>query len=454
MGDSIKINAWIDHDLTDEEYEQCQYPTKDFADMDQTSADFRSQYPTSPLTGSLFKVTPLGMPIPGAGDRRKKYDRIAGYEVSVNVPACAIGHNRLLVNSVFQAARVTYWLLMYWLARNGCTQEGLDRIDFDKATIEDVTTTALYLFRTEKDARAALYEFRTHSETLLNKKGRNGSSGKFVAYSRPPEPVEPESEHIYTSYVRMREFKLKAYVKPLHQPNAFLLPLDDDALESKVREMSLRTLRVEVQVHGKWLKDNELSRVSDWKDKTKPYERVFGLLRATLKLDENFRSKRMKKTTVDGLKLCPLDRKLLAYHLRGEYVRDHEHFRNMTELHRSQLYSAIRVRVRDKEGIDFNVPYADTKLLSPGLSRLLAYPGEFEVNPLDPCDPLNGYIFSRISVPAVIAKLKAIVDAVLKHGPGRLPRVPERTVFNGKVKPKKGRSGIGNAPVIRENDND
>lgn len=451
MSDSIEINVWINPDLTVEEYERCQFPSKDLNDTDETSADFRMQYPTSPLTGSLFKVTALGIEIPvlkGKRKKRKKYGRIVGYEVSVNVPACAIGHNRLLVNGVFQAARAAYWLLRSWLARNGCTQEGLDNIDLANADIVDLTLTFLYLFESETAARAALYEFRMHSETLLNKKGHKG---REVAFSRPPKPVPtgPDSEQNYTSYIRLRDMFFSAYVKPLHQPKAFLLPLADDALEAEVQEKTVRTLRVENRVHGKWLQDNELNKVANWnpqnwEDDADPYEKVFNLLRTTLRLDEKIRTKRLKRTSIPDLKLGPIDKKLLEYHLDGGVVRDHEVFRDMPEPNRSKYYSAISLRVFDEVQIDFEISYANRGLLSPTMSKLLVYQGEFQPDWEVPGDYLGGYMSSRVSLPVAVAKVIAIVADVMKYGPDCVPPLPDRTIFNGPAKRKRTNS-VGDA---------
>ncbi len=449
MCDSISIIAWIDDDLTDEEYDQCQFPERDLDDTDQQSSDFRMQYPKSPLTGAGFKITPLGMLIPGTVDKRYFHGRIAGYLVEVNPPACVIGHNRMLVNGVPAAARVSVWLLLYWLARNGCTAAGLDKISFDNVDIVDLTLTFLYLFGSEREAREFLYEFRRHSETLLNKKQNVGDNSKKIAYSIPPDPVGPESEHHYTSYVRMRQFKLKAYVKGLNQLNAVMLPIADKVLETEMQEETIRTFRPEVQVHGKWLKDMRLNKISGWEGKTEPYELVFGLLRTTLELDKKVRAKRMKVTTVDVLPLCARDKKLLAYHLRGGVVREHEHFRNMDPKKASQYYSAVKIRVRDQEGIDFDVPYVDTKVLSPKLSALLVRQEEFKPDYFKPGDHFGGYVFSRVSEPVVLKKLDEIVADVLENGPDSVPPLPRQTIYNGPNKPNRNR-GISDAPVPPE----
>lgn len=435
MCDSISLVAFIDEDMTTEEYDQYQYPSKDRNDKDKSSANFRVAHGTSPLTGAGFKITPIGMLIPEAGNDRYKFGRIAGYLVEVNVPAGIIGHNRQLVNSVPQAARGGVWLLKYWMASNGCTQAGLERISPDNVSIIEVTTTAFYEFDSEDLAREALHEFRTHTEAILNKKGKSDDESKSeVAYSYPLKPVDADAKYTYTSYVRKREFLISAYVKELDQPNSFLLPIDDDRLEAEMQEFTVRTLRVEVKVHAKWLTDHGLDRISQWENNPEAYKTVFGLLRTTLRLDEKIRTRRLKKTTVPSLQLSPKAKKYLAYHLNGNNVRNHRDLEEMpTRSARSKYYSAIRLRILENEGIDLDIPYVvQTRQLSPRLSTLLVYPGEFK-----PADHFAGYVYSRVSVPEAMSTLK---DAVLQYAPNIVPPVPVRTVCavpGQRVKPKR-----------------
>lgn len=64
MCDSIKIIVWLPP-MTEDRYHQCRFPERDHADLDDTSSDFRDQYPLSPLTGAGYKITPVGMPQAG-----------------------------------------------------------------------------------------------------------------------------------------------------------------------------------------------------------------------------------------------------------------------------------------------------------------------------------------------------------------------------------------------------
>lgn len=454
MSDSISIITWIDHDLTDEEYERCQYPAKDRSDTNQVSANFRMQYPDSPLTGAGFKVTPLGVAIPGARNVRLEYGRIAGYRVEVNPPACAIGHNRLLENSIPAAASIGFWLLKFWLASNGCTQEGLDRIRFENVEIVDATNTFLFKFDSEDEARAFLAEYRAHTEAAMNNKGTDGNSQK-PAFSVPPEPdEEPEDGYNFTAYVRHREYLIKAYVKQTNQPKATMLPISNAALEAKVMDESARIFRWEVQLHGKWLKDNDLSTVQQWREHDDPYAVTFSLMRDLLRLDDGLRLHRLKRTSVEKLPLNDRDKMFVLHHLEGKKVRNHpvfrshSDFRDMTDLERRKYYSALKRRVLKKIGLDFDIPYAvQIKQMSARVCSVLTYPGY--VAPAN----LAGYVFSPMSALVVIKKLKNLVAHIMKYGPDSVVQVPKLTVYNGPIKPA-GMAGISHARVKKESEDD
>jgi hypothetical protein len=455
MSDSISIITWINHDLTDEEYERCRYPAKDRKDTNKVSANFRMQYPDSPLTGAGFKVTPLGVAIPGTRNVRLEYGRIAGYRVEVNPPACAIGHNRLLANSIPAAASIGFWLLKFWLASNGCTKEGLDRIRFENVEIVDATNTFLFKFDTEKEAQDFLAEYRAHTEAAMNYKSKKGHSNN-PAFSVPPEPDEgPKAGYHYTAYVRHREYLIKAYVKQTNQPNATMLPLSSAALEAKVKEESTRIFRLEVQLHGKWLKDNNLSTVQQWHEHDDPYAKSFSLMSDLLRLNEGLRLHRLKKTSVASLPLNDRDQRFVLHHLEDKNVRTHPVFRShsdfcyMTDLERRKYYSALKRRVLKKIGLDFDIPYAvQIKQMSARVCGVLTYQRKY-VPPAN----LAGYVFSPTSFLVVIKKLKNLVAHILKYGPDSVMQVPKVTAYNGPVKTA-GMTGIGSAHVKMEPEDD
>ena len=443
MCDSISVEVMIDDNLTDEEYELCRFPTKDPSDKDLLSADFRVQHPLSPLTGAGFLVTPLGQLAPDGSGKRLIHGRIAGYLVEVNVPACTVGHNRILVNGVPAAKRIAYRLLRWWLAQNGCTRCGLEKIPLMNARIISVTLTWLFKTSSEEEARDLLWEFRRHSETVLNKTNKkHGDGWKPPAFSYPPEPPEDGSEYTFAAYVRQREFLISAYVKPNNQPNATLIPVKDASVEATIAQHTPCMLRVEVKVHEKWLRKNELDVASAWKEKEEPYKRVFNLLRETLQLDKKVRSRRMKKTTVDSLPLTAIEKKLLNYHLNDGNVREHQYFMDMNAKTRSARYSAIKRKVEEQEGIDLDTPYRLTKLLSPRLSTLLVFPGELQPDNFLWDVDLTGHVFSRITAPKMSAELDRLTEEILQFGSKEPCVTPSGAAASNDTKPVQ-RYGIG-----------
>jgi hypothetical protein len=424
MADSISLDVLID-DLSDAEYAQCHFPERDRNDKYVTSADFRDAYGTSPITGAGFKVTPLGKPLPGKPGERFKHGRIAGYRVEANIPACLNGHNRFLVNGVPQAAKAAIRLLKVWLVQNGCTAGGLAMIKEMNATLCSVTLTFLYEFLTPELARGALAQFRAHSEAILNKAKAKPKS-KPPAYSYPPKPKMDKEPYTYTSYVAQRTFKIAAYVKERDQPNSFLLPIQDKDIENHIQGQSEKTLRVEVTVHGKWLKDNRLAHVADWIGNEEAYKEVFSLVRSTLRLDDDLRTKRMKKTTVDGLKLSKREKQYLMDHVNGmDVFSEHSDVQMMDTRQWSKTYSAARKNVMvATRGIDLNIRYTDqVERLSPVIAHTLTFKGEYQ-----PPSVWVEHVFSRDSSPMQQPKLDRYVDLLLT-GQGNLPPGPVRDLW-------------------------
>jgi hypothetical protein len=103
---------------------------------------------------------------------------------------------------------------------------------------------------------------------------------------------------------------------------------------------------------------------------------------------------------------------MLAWHVKGgDRVIDHQHFSSMNQPKRSKAYSACRLRVLDRVKIDFNISYDTQKsLLDPQLDQILSYPGEYK-----PDEQAEGYIYSRLSVPAKLDKLNALISALIER---------------------------------------
>lgn len=423
MADSIVLNVLIPADLTDDEYDQCGFPVGNRSSVPAVSADFKPSEARSPLTNAGLIITPLGMTILGKRGERFKYGRIAGYQVSANIPACTAGHNRQLVNGVWQAGRIAIVLLKCWLAENGCSAKGLACFESKNSFISSVTLTYLFACATQQQARDVLHEFRTHSEAVLNA-SKTEKGGLPAAFSYPPRPDPGKDLYTYTSYIRMREHKIAAYVKERGQPGAFLLPVANECLEASLQASSEATLRVEVKLHGKWLVAHELSRLQDWRENSHAYELAFGLVREDLRLDKNIRSKRLKRSTVASLPLNSREKSYLLLYLEGVCVREeHSDARSMEHRAWCKAYSAARRRIFEVTGLDLNIPYAcHTRGLVPTLSAKLKYPGEYS-----PRTEWAEHVFSRASAPRYVAALNWYIRLKLS-GRDDCPLPPLRDV--------------------------
>jgi hypothetical protein len=429
MSDSVEIEVYINPNLTDEEYRQCNFPTGSGGDLLQSSGDFRDWYAVSPLTGAIFKITPIGQVIPNSfPEKRFKHGRIAGYRISVNVPACLNGHNRLLDVSFYQGAIACFELLRLTLAQNGCSQLGLDSICFDTARLVSATYTALYLLPTVQAALKLLWEIRRHAEALYNYSRKGKTKSRKVVYSYPPEAVKGlEKDYRFTTYVNMREWKLSAYIKQADQLNSFMRPLADEDLERLVEELTQRIVRIEVKVHATWLAANRLDLVATWAGNAKANSLVFNLIRSTLRLDENLRAKVLRKSTVATLDLSPSEKKFLLLYLDDATIRDREEFNGDNTLKDQKRYSDFRARILRLTKIDIDLDnVVRTKGLSENLGPLLVESGCFGVP-----DLLTPYACSRISVPAAIGQLRGITDGLMEWGPRRLPTPPTETIYRG-----------------------
>ena len=422
----------IDRDISASERQACRFPTAPLDDDEvHASGDFRIVHTTSPLTGAGYSIEPVGALIPGKHGKRLKCGTVVGYLVEVNIPACVIGHNRVLVNGVPFAAQAIVGLLKYWLARNGCTRVGLDRIQLDNAIIKELTPTYFEEFDSEKEARDALLEFLLQAKAVQNYQAiKDGSARVIPAFRFPLEKDDADPDQTYTAYIKLREYMIAAYVKERNQPNSTLLPIEDDTVEALVQKFHLCALRMEPKVYAKWLKEKGYHKVAAWVNNPEAYEEIFNLIRSTLRLDDGLRSTRLKLSTLkgDSLKLSDSDKDYLRYHLKGNSVRTHADFRALPKSKFSSRYHDLCKRIfKGTEGIDLNIPYAvQSRNISSKLPTLLVHHGEFK-----PGDELAPYIFSRVSAPIVIAQLEAMISEVLESDSACTFERPQYTVYRG-----------------------
>lgn len=161
------------------------------------------------------------------------------------MPACGIGHNRVLVNGVPAAKRVAYHLLRWWLAQNGCTRFGLEKIPLMNARIVSVTLTWLFKTSSEEEAKDVSGSFGAIRKQSSTKRTNTATAGNPQPFLIRQNHLRMAQEYTFAAYVRQREFLISAYVKPNNQPNATLIPVKDASVEAAIARHSPCMLRVE-----------------------------------------------------------------------------------------------------------------------------------------------------------------------------------------------------------------
>lgn len=357
----------------------------------------------SPLTGAKCKVRALAH-TPAA------FDWLSAYEVKVNPPACLIGRNYLLVNGVYQAARGALELLKHYAANRGCSAEGLELLQLQNTKLTSVTNCFLFEFDTPEDARAKKEELRKYLEGVLNYVLPADSSRESKKTKKPCFSVGPDDT--FSVYVRLRHMTMLAYIKELDVPGAFAV-FPSEEVKERLVALAQRTLRVEITVHEKWLRENDLDSPDAWRENPLAYEKVFGLLLQSLRLDENLRCRAPSEAVIAKL---PEDHQtILSDHLKGKNARCHPlvlgcegHGKALVDA-RNKRFSAFKRLILETTGIDITIPWdKQSTKLSPRLREWLKVPGEYL-----PEEGLAEFIYSRASVPAVIRRLQEKTAEIL-----------------------------------------
>lgn len=392
MADSIKLYVPI-APMSSEDFLACSFPfeaMRGFNHRIDRDPFYRWVNVKSPLTGAGYKVISVM-----SSDRY----RLAGYQISVNIPACTVGHNYLLVNGVPYAAKLAFQLLSHWLLTEGATPKAMQALQFEKAKLNSVTVTYLLLCDSVEDAHAARREVAQHSEALHNTK----SKGPQRAFSVGPAEKA-------TSYIKKRNYTISAYIKDGSVKGAFVdFPtLEDEAL---VRAEAEFYLRVEVELYGAWLAAHGLDSVGCWTlvdGKKNPYEKVFQLIRKEMGLDANLRQRAPKEQAISQMR--EPDQSFLRWHLSGMDVRNHPLVLAKETVHEQNSYfSAIKQRLLKKMKIDISLEWVkQSKNLSPRLNELLVYSGDY-----DPEVHLVEKIYSRVSAPKCFKRLDEIIATLL-----------------------------------------
>lgn len=406
MCDSIQIFVSLNPDISDEEYAECDFPWQP-EDADGKRGEFYDFEIKSPLTGAGFLIKATGI----GGIR---HGRIGGYWVSVNVPACAVGHNRELVNGVYWAASIAWALLRYFLVSRGCTEKGLSYVPWENVRIGPLTLTFLKERASAAEAFSLINAVRQHAEAVLNH-GSYSLPGEKRAYVKPDGSEWPND--VFTLYIRDRAFGTTLYVKQPGVTKAFLRKIEDPELEFEVQERSERTVRIEVTPHKAWLENPEfkLDHPDSWRGNCGAYEKVFNLLKDKLQLGRKWRVNRIRRSTVFNLALPEDDRRCLSLHIAGKEPDDYPvliEYEDKTA--GSKRFSAIRKRVFDSTGIDLRIPWkVQQNGIRPELAEVFEYPGEFV-----PREHLREVVYSRHSAPAAYDRLEAMTAELLARNAG------------------------------------
>ena len=407
MCDSIGIRASLPVGMSAEEQSQYGFPFSIGQRVNEqgeiTHRFLEEETLVSPLTGAKCKVRALAH-TPAA------LDWLSGYELKVNPPACLIGPNYLLVNGVYQAARGALELLKHHVASRGCSAEGVELLKLENTKLTSVTNCFLFVFDTPADALAAKQELRDYLEGVLNYVLPADSTRKGKKAKKPCFSVGPDGT--FSVYVRLRHMSVLAYIKEPDVPGAFA-EFPSEEVKEQLEALAQRTLRVEITVHEKWLRDNDLESPEAWCDNPAAYEKVFGLLLKALRLDENLRCRAPSEAVIAKL---PEDHQtILIAHLKGDNARCHSlvlncegHGKVLTDA-RNKRFSAFKCSILEATGIDITIPWEiQSTKLSPRLREWLKVPREYA-----PEEGLAEFIYSRVSVPALIRRLQEKTAEIL-----------------------------------------
>lgn len=400
MVDSIALRVALPESMSAEEQSQYGFPYTINQKSNEhgvvTHRFLEEETLVSPLTGARCKVRALAhTPV--------ALDWLSGYELKVNPPACLIGRNYLLVNGVYRAAQGALELLRHHIASRGCSAEGLKLLQLQNTRLTSVTNCFLFEFGTPEEALAKKQELRDYLEGILNHVLPADGVRKRKKSKKPCFSVGPDDS--FSVYVRLRHMSVLAYIKEPDVPGAFA-EFPSEEVKEQLEALAQRTLRVEITVHEKWLRDNDLDSPEAWCDNPAAYEKVFGLLREALRLDENLRCRTPSDAVIAKL---PTDHQtILRDHLNGENARCHELVLNcqgygkaLTDA-RNKRFSAFKCLILETTGIDITIPWEIQSMkLSPHLRDWLIYPGEYV-----PAEGLAEFIFSRVTVPEIIRLLQ------------------------------------------------
>ena len=344
---------------------------------------------------------------------------VAGYKMSINIPACTVGNNWMLVNDMYSACRIALRLLKHWLLDQGCHRDAVRGFDLDHAEITAATPTFLVPFSSNSAANAAKYELFNHADALHNLRIR--------ARKIQDDPVQwqgsPQNGSWYLG--RRGQNQIRVYVKNGRTTKSHA-KFASTNIEEKVFAEGGRYLRVEVDLSHLWFKSNGLQEPKAWSKKAlsrpgsgsgtgsgsgnrrDPYAMALRLVRKKLRFNTKFRQRTPRAQ--DLPRVGSVDRDLVDWHLNGNAVREHQ--RVLQSVDPSKYFSEVRLRVLKTMGIDYGLPWrVQLNQVSRNLKSLLNVKRHFK-----PPQQLQHHVFGPKTIPAIIEQLDRLIET-LKRKP-------------------------------------
>ena len=298
----------------------------------------------SPLTIAKFQVTPR------LGTDEHGRDYVYGYEVfTPGLPACIIGNNVLVENSVPAGVAINTLLLKHALTSNGYPNDWLDKHD---AEVEFVTLVYLFNFADTKDARKCLKMLRTLGTALNNKTRSPGTNPVFAVGSEGDECV----------YFKGRNFRIRAYVKWGETRKGFC-NIESQQLRDEIYGYGAQLLRVEIELSRTLLNRLGLSKAQAWSrvEGRNPYDLGLDLIRKYFRFDDHLNTRKPRQ---DVLNKLPDDWvELLDDHFRGIDLRSHPLITgDRTERQQARYFSRLKCSLIKDAGVDISIFWANQSL--------------------------------------------------------------------------------------------
>lgn len=344
----------------------------------------------SVLTAAGFKIQPIGFVTADASS--------IGYLVRINIPACTVGNNTLLGNSVLAASKIALHLLQYWLLKRGSDRETIDCFNIADSELWSVTPTFFIDCANKEEALSLLSAFRVQSEAIHNRhQAKGGVHARATAYGAG-------STTTGTRYIRLRDHQVSGYVKLPDGRKAFFKASAEVA--ERLFSSAACKLRLEVKLSKAWLARHGLQHPLDWLrgGKRDPYQEAYRLILRAVNAETPLQN---RVPSEDQLSTLNADyRSVLNWYLAGNEARQHPIFQAQgTPQKQSQKFSTYRKRIREVARIDIGIDWkTHKKVISPRLCDALL------TKRVEPDSALEDLVFSRKTATAAIEKLKKLIE--------------------------------------------